>query len=392
MKQKHGKPQKKLKKKQIHNKHEKINQNTHQPIYSVLNLLVGPLKKIDIRPGRSCIGIFNDNKMLQTLRARMALKNLISPMIHRNSNNIEDRIQYKNNVVEYLDNISSHTLIKKRDHTFNLDDRIIFSRRMISISRYGLIYIAKDQGIGNIYKMVAKLLPSGGKEVLLNHELGYMPFINLPILYKIIHFDSNIIVKNKSLQLDLIINEIPDGDLKTWLKITHDESNYISCIFQIFLALCFLNSHGISHNNCHWGNIQYNTVTPGGYWHYILNGDPIYIQNCGELWTLWDYSGLKKVESGQNDINKNYSEFFVNDYIRIVTSFINKTSNGWCKDGLIQDKTSKLFYDILEKLIHSKNYHLPNIYSGLSQLNSRFMPDDISGEKILNNSPFCISI
>jgi hypothetical protein len=46
--------------------------------------------------------------------------------------------------------------------------------------------------------------------------------------------------------------------------------------------------------DAHWGNFLYHKIKPGGYIHYKIYDNDIYIKNMGYMWIIWDYMIKKK--------------------------------------------------------------------------------------------------
>lgn len=86
----------------------------------------------------------------------------------------------------------------------------------------------------------------------------------------------------------LVFTELADGDMASWLKQARPVDALASAICQAMLALFAFRSLGFEHNDAHAKNILYHSVRPGGFWHYKISGQDVYVQNCGHLFVLWD--------------------------------------------------------------------------------------------------------
>lgn len=86
----------------------------------------------------------------------------------------------------------------------------------------------------------------------------------------------------------LVFSELARGDLASWLEQTHPANAVASAICQAMLSLFAFRALGFEHNDAHAKNFLYHSVRPGGFWHYKLYGQDVYIQNCGHLIVLWD--------------------------------------------------------------------------------------------------------
>lgn len=137
-------------------------------------------------------------------------------------------------------------------------------------------------------------------------EQGVCP--NLPMVYK--HWICNNCMywnpklKRAPKRCLMMANELSTGgDLKSWMLKTHSQVAWKSCIVQILAGLvAFHNILGYMHDDMHHGNVLYDVVKPGGYWHYRFmtsktRGTNIWVPNTGQLWKLWDFGLANKVSS-----------------------------------------------------------------------------------------------
>lgn len=135
-------------------------------------------------------------------------------------------------------------------------------------------------------------------------ERGICP--NLPLVYKhwicteCIYWNPKL--KKAPKRCLMMANELSTGgDLKLWMLKTHSQIAWKSCIFQILAGLAaFHNILGYRHQDMHHGNVLYDIVKPGGYWHYRFKTSKtgytdIWVPNTGQLWKLWDFGLTDKV-------------------------------------------------------------------------------------------------
>ena len=135
-------------------------------------------------------------------------------------------------------------------------------------------------------------------------ERGVCP--NLPMVYK--HWICkdctywNPKLKKAPRRCLMMANELSTGgDLKSWMLKTRSQVAWKSCIVQILAGLvAFHNILGYMHDDMHHGNVLYDVVKPGGYWHYRFmtsktRGMDIWVPNTGQLWKLWDFGLADKV-------------------------------------------------------------------------------------------------
>jgi hypothetical protein len=173
---------------------------------------------------------------------------------------------------------------------------------------------------------------------------------HFPILYKTFNCGSPVDTKDypklvqKSNYL-IILNELASGDLVSFHKTPEFNTNddvIINSLQQIYISI--LSFHILtqrSHNDCHWGNFLYHKVKAGGYIHYQIYDEDIYIENLGYLWIIWDYGIAKKL----------YDYETTKDYDRILCAFINETKKvpyGWVdpKDFIYSSKIEKIVNEV----------------------------------------------
>ena len=109
----------------------------------------------------------------------------------------------------------------------------------------------------------------------------------------------------------MTLSELASGDLWMWTKVDSLRSSaaYRSMLMQISIALSAFHDMGFMHNAVHPSNILYHDVRPGGYWHYRVCGEDVYVENTGELWILWDFSLARREEINMAD-HRNLFEWF----------------------------------------------------------------------------------
>lgn len=121
---------------------------------------------------------------------------------------------------------------------------------------------------------------------------------NLPVLYKYFWCPNckfvNKAIKGKTVRpCLLVVNELADYDLKTFIKNKLHVWNPAlvdNCVFQIAAGLYSLKKfYNMTHNDLHMGNVLVHEIPAGGYWHYKIDGKNYYIPNMGYLFVLWDF-------------------------------------------------------------------------------------------------------
>lgn len=97
---------------------------------------------------------------------------------------------------------------------------------------------------------------------------------------------------------NLLISEyVSGGSLDSWIFDTYENDKEISdeqwkiMVFQLIYTIAVIQHHyKMMHNDFHYGNILVDdSIQPGGYFVYEINGDRYYIKNTGIIPKLWDF-------------------------------------------------------------------------------------------------------
>eukprot|EP00877_Chromochloris_zofingiensis_P000503 jgi/Chrzof1/10453/UNPLg00380.t1 len=203
-------------------------------------------------------------------------------------------------------------------HPSDIASKFSVVRRIGSSSKYGGVFVVKYQKtlLKPLYLAIKRMpitsfMPTTPKarEIRLYEQFGEvvaaMQSPNFPVVYGTLTCNScqyvNENLKDHSRKCYILFNELASGDLKTWLhEGERPMSQMTSMMAQLLAGLCVMHASGWVHNDLHWGNALYHQLPPGGYWHYKLGSDDIYIKNTGQRWMLWDF-GLAAKLSGRKD-------------------------------------------------------------------------------------------
>jgi hypothetical protein len=129
---------------------------------------------------------------------------------------------------------------------------------------------------------------------------------HFPLSYGYITCKDKCVYENSELRrtspyCTVLFNELANGDLKSFILSDPGAftlSRAISMFAQQYIGLYYIHKLGLAHNDMHWGNMLYH-VTPkndiGKYWEYRLADVVLYVRNEGQLWVLWDFERIKKV-------------------------------------------------------------------------------------------------
>jgi hypothetical protein len=146
---------------------------------------------------------------------------------------------------------------------------------------------------------------------LLTLLLRYGVCPNVPILYQVYLCDScgrskdgKVTINEKEIvkkdPCAIIINELSNGDLKTWMKTSRTEEEWVGAIFQIFMGLLGMQlNFGMVHYDFHWGNQLWSKVVNEPWLYNIFDIYGNYLESFmvptyGNLFKIWD---MGKVEA-----------------------------------------------------------------------------------------------
>jgi hypothetical protein len=331
---------------------------------------------------------------------KSSLSIYIDSPILTNQYTLYNRIKLYKKAKYYLNQISNNECLKNikinGEKLMTLSNKLFLDKRIGSKSVYGAIYLSSIHNIPDLL-LVSKVNSrnkSNLKEVTIMNDLTD----NLLLTYKSKHFpliySSHIC--NEKAQVNpaslVSVNELCNGDLKMLLE---DKSNYpfsektlYNMLFQIFISIATYQEYSKNiHNDCHYGNILYQTNTEKGYYKYTYKTYRFYLESCPYNMMLYDF-GL---------VNKpywfDYSAFF-KDFYRIIHAFIPEKYGGW---NLYLQKSEFVDNMIIIKNNIRKMIEEKKVYSFDIILNELwpYMKDISKGKKdsndvILNTKSFII--
>lgn len=311
----------------------KLNVNTHRSISERNEVSRKSLKRL-LSPTAI--------KKLDRIRLRMEVRKAAKPLLYKNAGDIAQRVLMYTIVTRYLTDVQSCLTWDSVQRRLFLGDVIDLTKQIGSVSNYGVAYMSKGRGFGKLIKVACKIMPitkTNQSEVKILHKVSQEVlsgrFMNFPLLYLGLECDTPL-CNNKqdcpsiflTKKYMTVINELANGDLKQWVnsrRRTMDE--YISAMFQIYLGIAKFQGMGYVHNDMHWGNALYHTVTAGGWWWYKVGLQDYYVKNTGQMWVLWDFGMATKYKFQPSTNPYNYKDFY-----RITHAFIDKSKNGWMED------------------------------------------------------------
>ena len=327
------------------------------------------------------------NRAANIIQSKM--KSFMYPYVNRVSANIYDREVYYYKLLKRLkiDVTNKKNCLKFYKITdgkpeFTINNSIHVKNQIGNKSKDGIVYIGSFKDNENkIFKYAIKIaiLKKSEKEIeyleklrnaILKHQSPHFP-----LLYSTLYCDDmRVEAKNiepsvlatypklllkitkKKTPIVILLNELANGDLKTFMTQHYDNKDLIGNAFvQVQLSLfSFYLTTGALHMDSHWGNFLFHKIKSGGYFHYKISNVDYYLKNMGYLWVIWDF-GLSKDFSVKPAIMTYDSE-------TIIRAFLNKKDNGWLENKL------KINKDISTNILEIWNYYFDinkNIYNRL---------------------------
>lgn len=261
--------------------------------------------------------------------------------------NIDDRIRYNSFINEKLKSIAKNQCIEyiginDKDKIYKINENIVLKKQIGTDSAYGLVFLTMDKTDKNIL-IATKLLEVSkdhSLEIELLNKLSKVVLSNKNIHFPIIYntFTCNVkninndnypdLINNK--EYYMILNELANGDLNSFLKEFNNNYEYINnALQQIYIAiLSFHLTTNYIHSDTHWGNFLYHKINPGGYIHYKIYNKDIYVKNLGFIWVIWDFGLVSKVREDNKRL-------LISDYTTINYQFNSIISNDTTNPFLI---------------------------------------------------------
>ena len=261
---------------------------------------------------------------------------------------------------------------------YRIGNNIILKKQIGTDSTYGVIYLSSFRDkINKIYKFAIKLMLVDKynkleieilkilKNSVIKGECPHFPILyanlvcrkfynlkrrssykksesNSSIEENIINYPEIIRRNYKNGKFYFMLNELANGDLKTFINKYYNDNNLIqNALVQIYLSLLFFYKTTLHwHNDAHSGNFLYHKVKPGGYFYYNILGIDYFLENLGFLWVIWDFGFVTKFETNAKKQNK--YKHINNDLTRIIKAFENEKINNIIYD--LYDKNNTIGY------------------------------------------------
>jgi hypothetical protein len=225
-------------------------------------------------------------------------------------------------------------LVRKNDRAAQ-KPIVRFVRRIGSASKHGEAYLnLGGHGFPRLFRFASKIIPlhdnscfsssapQPDKEIAVLQAMSEMVerhrSPNMPLTYTVLRCTNN--RRHGSMRKGnyaLVLNELADDDLQTWLTRSYAAPVYESVLMQIVFAIYAFHNLGYLHNDCHLGNFLVHKLRPGGYWRYQVDKRDVYVPNQGWLVVLWD-PGLASSSAAAHAHN-NASDAWKRDYKRVLS-------------------------------------------------------------------------
>ena len=273
---------------------------------------------------------------------------------------LDNRVKYYNYLINYIKGIKNNECIKYskiKSVKYTIGDKLYLIKKIGTESVGGVIYLTVLKNVlgGNLLaSKITPILKDNHREIKIMKNLTekiisqkkskhflimYKHFVCPPmsILEMMKHPLGSQVSRDKRL---VSINELAHGDLKMLMEdrkiVANDELMY-NIFIQTFLSIVsFHNLTGYYHNDTHYGNFLYQKNKEVGYYHYKYKSKSYYLKACEYNIMIYDYGYATKSY-------KKYNKKSLNDYMKIINSFINE-KDGW---GFFPDLPSDKFNDTM---------------------------------------------
>jgi len=295
---------------------------------------------------------------------------------------LENRVAFYNYIKKRLSKIEDNDCLEKiqlpqGNISYNLRDILTLDKIISSNNFGGEVYKTSVKNALGVFPIATKVM----KETKDNlYEVKLMNDITNNVIHKKISKHFLIIYKycicdkeeySNSKKL-ISVNEIANGNINTLINNKDILSNIellYNLLFQALISIAtFHNLLSHIHGDCHGGNFLWHYNNEKGYYHYVFNGNNLYLKACNYNIMIYDYGMSKKIKK-QNIKN------LISDYAGIIPAFLNEdfeNINQLSPDSNVK----KDLYEILE--IFS------NFYKTMNVEDSKSSPKKIQKE-IFNN-------
>ena len=381
---------------------------------SIEKKISNSIKKVSKTPSYNSNTRVFSNEIIKNIKRNIktrTIQKFLNDKLNTNKYNLLNRINRYNLLKQKLSLLKVDDCLEKKifngKNGYTIRNIINLEKKIGTKSKYGTIYLTSIPNLLGIYPIASKIMKNDKDN---NREIQLMTFITKNIILNKLskHFlmiyghcacSKNIAAKLKLLS----INELADGDLKMLTnkrEILNDDELMFNLLFQTYISIAtFQNMLNYVHRDAHYGNFLYQENNEIGYYHYIFNGKDYYLKSCKYNIIIFDYGFANEINNQINNININIT--IAEDYLRIISAFMNKKIGGWVSiENLPKDTVNNTVYQIITKIAYMarRPYPIPiqkNLFADIiDEIFLKYTPKDMFITQrplnIINNIPFRI--
>lgn len=323
--------------------------------------------------------------------------------IEHRQDNLENRIKFATTLRTYIKNVEKCLTISDKTISLYNDDKTLkliqFKKRIGSKSKYGMAYLNSGYGKARILRFSIKVLEYDRHSL---QELDVLRKVtklvesmktpHLPLVYKILYCNDPCIksacpklIRDKQDGYFLVLNELANYDLKTFLKESHEHEILSNILAQIMISIYNIHLLKVLHTDCHLGNFLLHEVKEGGYWHYNILGRDFYLPNLGYQVVLWDFGLSENVQ--------NVSHIYFEKDFKRVLGLLNRVHSFSTSSRNYAEMPSET-YALITRLIHCLyKYNLESEF--MNEIIDILISEDVMQTKrtsrsVLNKKPFVL--
>lgn len=356
-------------------------------------------------------------KTADILRARNALKKALIPVLNR-MDTIDNRIKFAGIVRLYTQNIETCikvniagvlTLMEKNNAGI-VKELIQYDERIGSASQYGIAYRNMGKDLFRKITFASKIMSSildrnvmtnPKKEIELLQKMSELVenkiSPHMPVVYKIVRCTKRFTKLMAEQGIEeytkpddiiargsyyIVLNELASEDMASFLKKPHSDEVYESILMQVFVSIHTFHKYtNHIHNDTHLGNFLIHRIKAGGYWHYTVGNEDMYVPNCGFLVVLWDPGLATKITAYTPKRSK------MDDYIKVYEQIYLKSehcSSSSCSKLIFSPSVLWLFNDF-KISIRDNNYQISNLSIGFKHIKIGTQPS-----VVINDIPYML--
>ena len=294
-----------------------LNIKAKQGVFAQLNALCRMKAETD---KSKIIATASPNLTTNQRNLKRVLKKHIHPLLNKGET-FANRIKYYDIITNYIKSTepcitqgpSKSMVIMHKKTKIPL---IAFDGQIGSVSKFGVAYLNSGFGFGKLLKFSCKLYKANtdaesdiGILETLTEIVKKGKFPNFPMMYKALHCKTHCkvlecpdVTRQPDVGYFVVISELADTDMETWIESPHSNIEYESVATQIVLTVCRFHTENFVHMDLHLGNLLVHKVKAGGYWHYKVLGRDVYVPNVGYLVVLWDFDKSHFIKVGKKDL------------------------------------------------------------------------------------------